>query len=937
MKTFIQCFIALVLLLTQTALAQTRLSDPIPNNPEVKTGILPNGLKYYIRHNKKPENKVELRLLVNAGAVLEDDDQQGLAHFMEHMNFNGLKNFPENEIIHYLQSIGVAFGNDLNAYTGFDETVYILPVPTDQEGKLDSAFMILSDWSGGALLAAAEIDKERGVILAESRIGKGASDRMMKQWLPKMLNGSKYAERLPIGKDSIIEHFDHSTLRRYYHDWYRPDNQAVVVVGDMPVDKAENLIKKYFSDYKGPVVKRPRPTDFGVKPYDKSSAIVVSDPEASETSISIMGNARKANVLKTGADYYDELIERIGNTIINNRLNELRVSANPPFVYGYSYLGSFVRGYENYNLGAMCGNEQMKSAVQALVTEAMRAYRFGFTQAELERAKAAVLTSLENKYKERDKMESGRLTYEMFSNFFMGAAFPSAEWEYNFASANVPGITLESMKSYISKIDIEKTYFAMINARTDPGLPTNEQLKQWIDEALKADVQPYTEANLASSLLEKEPVAGSIIKTERNEKLGTITYTLSNNTKVCLKPTDFKNDEIIFKGSRYGGFSLYDGADYQSAQFSNNVVEDMGYGTFSSVDLGKFLMGKRVSVMPVIAEYEEWMEGSSTINDLETMFRLLYLKSTSPRKDKDAFQSYVSRSKQNMESIKQDPQMLFIDSAYFELFQHHKLAHRFPAPAEYDKMNMDNAVAYYSERLGNAYGMYYTFVGSFTEDQIKPLIEKYIGGLPSKELNTTYRDFGMEPKPGINNFSLRKGSEQQAMLIIFYTGKHQFSPKTNFRLDMLNEVANNKVTQRIREKMSAIYGGGINGSIMRVPREEYRLQAYFPCGPDNIQSIDTAFAAIMTDLRKPGGITETDLKEVTEPAIKHNQVKLKENQYWRDKLLSAHMNNLNAEETILQKEEWIKELRVIDLTKTAAAFYASPNVFKAEWLPALIN
>jgi zinc protease len=348
-------------------------------------------------------------------------------------------------------------------------------------------------------------------------------------------------------------------------------------------------------------------------------------------------------------------------------------------------------------------------------------------------------------------------------------------------------------------------------------------------------------------------------------------------------------------------------------------------------------MGKRVSVVPVISEYEEWFEGSSTIKDLETMFQLLYLKSTSPRKDADAFKSYVSRMKQNMESVRQNPQMLFIDSAYYELFQHNKFAHRFHAPAEYDKVNMDNAVAYYSERLGNAYGMYYSFVGSFTEDQIKPLIEKYIGGLPSKQLTTTYKDLGMEPKPGMNNFTLRKGSEQQGMLIVFYTGKHMYSAKTNFRLDMLNEVANNKVTQRIREKMSAIYGGGINGRVMRVPREEYRLQAFFPCGPDNIQAIDTAFAAILSDMRKPGGITEKELKEVTEPAIKHNQVKLKENQYWRDQLLNAYMNDLNAEETILGKEEWIKSLRITDLTKTAAAFYNSPNVFKAQWLPALVN
>jgi zinc protease len=904
----------------------------IPVSPDVKTGTLSNGLKYYIKYNHKPEKKVELRLAVNAGSILEDNDQQGLAHFMEHMNFNGLKHFPGNELVHYLQSIGVGFGNDLNAFTGFDETVYILPVPSDDAEKLDKAFTVIADWSGLALLTPEEIDKERGVILAESRIGKGADDRMMKKWLPAMFNGSKYADRLPIGKDSIIEKFDHASLLRFYHDWYRPGLQAVVVVGDMPVDKAEKMIREKFSDFKNPANPRPRQPLFEVKPFTASRAMMVSDNEASMTMISLVSSANPSKEVVTEGDFMNNLINNLCFSMISGRLDELKNAANPPFAYAYAYLGSWVRGSESFSTGVMCGNSQMQAAIDAVVTTCMSVKKYGFTESELMRAKSKMVADYEQRYNERDKTESGRQVWEYVSNFFVNEAIPGIEWQYKFVKQNLGNVNLKSFDEIRSKITYNDKYFCYATAKTQPDLPTDEQLKSWVDKALQKPVEPYKENAIAASLLKAIPTPGKVTKTETSEKLGTTTYTLSNGATVCLKPTDFKNDEILFKGSRYGGFSLYTAEDYPSAQYSNNAVEEMGYGDFPKTDLEKFLSGKKVEVTPTVDKYTEWIEGRSTIKDLETMFQLIYLKCSSPRKDPQAFQSFVSREKQQLESIKQNPQYLFMDSAYNTLYQGNKRAHLIESPSIYDKINIDNAISFYRQRLCNADGMYFTIVGSFTIDQIKTLVEKYLGSLPSGNIDKNYKDMGLRTVRGKVNFTLRKGSEQQAMLTHSITGDMPYNPDDNFLLSQLNAIINNMIIDTIREKMSAIYGGGCGGGITRYPREEFLIQSQFPCSPDNIAKVDSAFFSLIEFTKKDGGISGDDWKRVREPALERYKVSIKTNEYWLGGLQNAFLNKTDPER-IVTYEQRVKDVTPEKLVQTSRKFYTRNNVLKSEWLP----
>lgn len=904
----------------------------IPLAPEVKSGTLPNGLKYYIRYNAKPEKKVELRMAVNAGSILEDEDQQGLAHFMEHMNFNGLEHFPGNELVHYLQSIGVEFGNDLNAYTGFDQTVYILPVPSDDPVKLEKAFQVIADWSGASLLTNEEIDKERGVILAESRLGKGADDRMMKKWLPELMNGSKYGERLPIGKDEIIEKFDYSVLKRFYKDWYRPNLQAVAVVGDMPVEEAEKMIIEKFGKFTNPQNARPRPELFEVKPFAESKAMMLSDDEANYTQISLIGNPFPDQPISTQKNYLDKITSDLLFRIISMRLDEAKNSPTPPFFYANAYLGGWARGTENFSLMAVSGNDKIKNAIETMVKEALRVKKFGVTQAELDRAKASMLASYEKFYNERTKTESGNLVWELVSLFLDGEAAPGIEWEYSFVKNNIDKINLSSFDPVREKINIDNKYFCYATAKTNPSLPTDDQLKQWVDNALAQPLEQYQEKALAKSLLAKEPKGGKTLRSILNKKLGTTTLTLENGVTVCLKPTDFKNDEIVFKGIRQGGYSLYEGKDYQSGQYSNNVVDEMGYGNFSNSDLKKFLAGKSVSVSTVVDDYSEFVSGNSTVKDLETMFQLLYLKSTSPRKDKDAFKSFISREKQQVENAKENPMYLFMDTTYNVLYQNNPRAHQIESPANYDKINMDNAVKFYKERIGNAKGMYYTFVGSFKIDEIKPLIEKYIGGLPSDEIVSKCKDIGLVPVQGKKTFTLKKGKEDQAMLTHYITGKSVFNADDNFYLSQLNEVVNNYILDTIREKMSAIYGGGTGGSIEKYPRQEYMIQTYFPCSAENIDKVDEAYTKIIDSVKVDGFIKDADWERVKEPALKKYQVDIKTNKYWLGALTNAYYNQVDPNR-IMTFEQRVNSVTPAKLSQIARKFYTGKNIFTARWVP----
>lgn len=908
-------------------------NDKIPLDAKIKTGVLANGLKYYIIQNKKPEKKIELRMVVNAGSILEDKDQLGLAHLMEHMNFNGLKNFPKNEVVHYLQSIGVDFGADLNAYTSFDETVYILPIPADDKDKIDKGFQIIADWSGAALMENDEIDKERKVVLEESRLGKGADDRMMKKWLPEYMYQSLYAERLPIGDDELLKTFKHDVIKRFHRDWYRPNLQAVMVVGDIEPAEAERLIKLKFSGFKNPANPRPRPEYFDVPARSSSKAMVLSDAEAPYTTIQIIGNSTKKTQATTVGQYMNDIKQNLFNSMISGRFEELKNSATPPFIFAFGgYSGGWARGWENYQLFAICGTDKIKDATEALVRESLKIKKFGFTQAELDRAKSSILNATEKSYNERDKTESRIRVDELVRHFLTNEPAPGIVWEYNLIKAKLGEIKLEDVNKLKEEITIDKTYFAVVTTKTANNLPSDAQLKEYVDVSMKSEVVAYEEKALPSTLLAKDPVAGKVVKEETDAKIGTTTWTLSNGAKVSFKKTDFKNDEIQFSGYRFGGSSVYEGADIMSADYCNNVVDEMGYGAFSNTDLQKFMTGKTADVNTIVDLNSDMVQGRSSIKDFETAMQLLYLKCSSPRKDEMAFASFKNRQVQMLAQMKSDPQSYYADTLNKFLYKNHPRSKEIPDAGDFDKINLDNAVAFYNKRFNTANGMHYFFVGSIPENQFKAIIEKYIGGLGNEAVVATTKDIGMEPISGENSLTVKVGKEPKSMvteMAYFYTPYNQAD---EMALNLLSEVVNNRITDIIREKMSAIYGGGVGLRLQKYPKEKFSMQSYLPCGPENAEKVKVALWEILNSTKTAGNITADELKKATETALQKYKVGVKTNGFWLASLSKYQQFGLPTE-NILNLETRLKAATPALLTAAANKYLQTKNVLHALLMP----
>ncbi|HEV7622317.1 MAG TPA: pitrilysin family protein, partial [Flavisolibacter sp.] len=612
-----------------------------------------NGLTYYIRKNAKPEKKVELRLVVNAGSILEENDQRGLAHFMEHMNFNGSKHFPKNELVDYLQKVGVKFGADLNAFTSFDETVYILPISSDNPQVLEKGFTVLEDWAFNNLMDKSEINKERGVVLEESRLSKGAQERMRRQYFPVLLNGSMYAERLPIGKDSILKTFSPSSLQRFYKQWYRPDLMAVIVVGDIDPAAIEQKIKTHFGQFKNPAGEKKRPAIIPIRQRDKPDAMVLTDDEATNTILEVFNFVRPEKKIKTWADYRAKLVQDLVTSIINQRLQELTQKENPPFVYGYSGLGQFIRGYEAFNSFAVIGNGTSEQAVNALIAETERARKYGFLPDELQRAKADILNQAETAFKEKNKSESGNIVGGYINNFLEGTPIPGAENRYQFIKQVLPDLTLEEINSEAKKMPSTKDAFALLLA---PGkmkgkLPSSDELEKQVIAANNQTVKPYEEKSIAKNLMDKDPIPGKIVKQSENEKLGTTDISLSNGITVTLKPTNFKNDQVLMDAWRWGGYQRFPLPDKDNAKHAAELVSVMGIKNFSPTDLQKYLSGKTVEVNPYMNDYEEGIQGSSSVKDLETFLQLVNLYLTQPGKDEGLYKSFINKEKGSIQFL----------------------------------------------------------------------------------------------------------------------------------------------------------------------------------------------------------------------------------------------------------------------------------------------
>lgn len=859
-------------------------STVLPVDPKITVGHLDNGLTYLIRENEKPEDRAQLWLVVNAGSILEDKDQQGLAHFTEHMAFNGTKHFAKQELVNYLESIGMKFGPEVNAYTSFDETVFMLQVPTDSIELMDKGLLILEDWAHNVSFDDEEIDKERGVVIEEWRLGRGANMRMLNKQLPIIFKGSRYADRLPIGKKEVLDTFHYATVKRFYHDWYRPDLMAVIAVGDFDKDWMEKRIRTHFSGIKGPDNPRPR-KKYGVPDNKETLFAIATDPEATYTIASVYYKSEPFEATTVG-EYRVLLLEQLFSRMFNQRLYELLNQPDPPFLVSYTGKSDLVRTKSVYTLNAAVKEDGIEKGLEALLTEAQRVREFGFTQAELERAKTKILRQYEQSYQEREKSESRSFASEYSRHFLQGECVPGIEYEYRMAKQMVPEIGLSEVNHLIEEWITENNRVVLLNAPERAKIPEKSDLMAVFDKVEDKELNAYTDEFSDQPLVEKVPEPGKIVSRKTIDTLGVTEWTLGNGVRVVLKPTDFKNDQILFRAFSPGGTSLASDKDYVSADMATDLIKESGVGNFGKTDLDKKLGDKIVSVSPTISTLDEGFSGSSSNQDIETMFQLIYLYMTGPRIDSTGFLSYRSRMKGIVENRSADPESAFYDTLMVTMASHSPRV--IPWSQErLDEMDMKTSWDFYRDRFADASDFTFFFVGSFSIDDIRPLVREYLGNLPSTGRIEHWKDPGIRPPKGVVKKEVRKGIEAKSRVNITFTGPFDYSRENNYELNSMTSVLRIKLREVLREDLGGTYGVGISSTSSRYPRQEYRITVNFGCAPDRVQELISNVFLVMDTLRSEGPDDEY-IEKVSEIQKRSYETNLKENRFWLSSLYNAY-------------------------------------------------
>ncbi len=906
------------------------LSSPLPLDTSVTVGHLPNGLTYFIRTNHKPEKRAELRLVVNAGSILEDNDQQGLAHFVEHMAFNGTKHFAKNDLIDYLESVGVRFGPDLNAYTSFDETVYMLQVPTDTPSILGTAFEILGDWAHEVSFSDTEIDKERGVILEEWRLGRGAGARMRDKQFPVIFQGSQYAVRLPIGKPEIIRNVDHPTLRRFYRDWYRPDLMAVVAVGDFDKSAIEKLIIKNFSAIPARTQERPRRL-FPVPDHTSTLYAIATDPEATTTSINVY-YLQPIESDTLARDYRRSLVESLFNQMMNERLQELARKADPPFLYAYGGGGRLVRTKDAFTLGAAVKDGGIGRGLKAIITEAARILKYGFTQTELDRTKSDLLRGIETAYNERTKTESSGLADELIRHFLTDEPVPGISYEYELYKRFLPGIALSEVNTLGSKWIEKQNRVITISApeKSASTIPDTTALAQILNEVDHADVAPYQDVVTTAPLLPSAPAHGTVRKEVERKDVGITELSLSNGVKVILKPTEFKNDEVLFSAFSDGGSSLVPDSDYIAAVTACGVLQESGLGSFDRTALDKKLAGTIAEVSPFISELTQGLGGSASPKDLPTLFQLIYLYFTAPRADSTAFLSYLARTRAYLENRSARPESAFDDTMQVTASQYNYRRRPFNIPM-LNELNLKKSLAIYRDRFSNAGEFTFVFVGNFTIASIESLLTTYVATLPSDARQEHWRDLGIRPPDGVVKKTVHRGIEPKSQVRIVFTGPFVWSRENRFALDALGQVLTIRLRENLREDKGGTYGVRVSGVPIHFPEQRYQFSISFGCAPDRVKELTRAtFSAIDSLQRFPPD--SSTVEKVREMSLREREVNLKQNGFWLSALQFCLQNDIDPAQ-ILTYSSLIQSLSPTIVQEAAKTYLDQQRYMEFELFP----
>ena len=916
--------------------AQTVDKDlPIPADPDIRIGKLENGLTYYIKLNKKPEKRAELRLAINAGSICETDGQQGLAHFCEHMCFNGTKNFPSNKMVSMLEEMGVKFGAELNAYTGFDQTIYMLKVPTDSIEWINRGFQVLEDWAHQVNLDDAEIDKERGVIVEEWRSGLGADDRMQAKYFPVILKGSKYAERLPIGKIDVIKSFPYDTLRSFYRSWYRPDLMAVVIVGDIDPALAEKKVREYFGRIPkavNPPARIEMPVPGNIEPLIS----IVTDKEASGFDAEIYFKHPKSTDITYG-DYRNSLMRTLFTGMLNNRLQEIAQKPDAPFLYAGTSYGSFYgRSVDVYSLSVGAKENQIEASLDVVLTENERVRQFGFTATELEREKKDLLSSYEKEAREADKTESRSYASEYIRNFLTGESIPGIQKEFEIAKGYLPGITLEEINNMGKSWTTDENMVALITAQEKEGVrvPAEEQVKEIIRGVKSKKISAYVDAVSDVPLLAAIPVATTIVKRADDKKSGYTDLTFGNGVHMILKPTDFKNDEIVLSAYSPGGFSIYPDSDVMSANLASAIITQSGLGDYDFTGLQKKLSGNTARLSPYIGELNEGVSGSCSPKDLETMLQLNYLYFTKIRRDENAYNAFISRVRNMIKPMRANPQVIFQDTLTKIISLNSPRVVAIPSDAQIDQIRLDRSISIFKDRFADASDFTYLMAGNFKVDEVIPMLEKYIGGLPSIKRKETWKDVTPGFPKGLVKVDVPKNSEPQSSVAMVWKGDFKWKIKDRQCFSMLMNILAIKCRESMREDQGGVYGVSVNGSASKYPKPMYTIQSTWGCSPENIAKLSGTVLAEMDTIKKDGP-REIDLNKVKETLIRDRETKMKENSFW----LSLLQNHFLLGDNILTLEEYkafINSITAADIKAVADKYLDTRNYVQVALTPAAV-
>ena len=906
------------------------LSATLPVDPDVKVGRFDNGLRYYIRVNKEPEQRAELRLVVNAGSILEDDDQQGLAHFVEHMAFNGTKNFPKQELVSFMESIGMRFGPSVNAYTSFDETVYMLQVPTDRAGVMEKAFQILQDWAQHVSFDADEIDKERGVIMEEWRLGRGAGARMMDKQFPTLLKDSRYAQRLPIGKPEVLQKFPHARLKQFYADWYRPDLMAVIAVGDFDQAAIEALIRKHFGSMTMPASPRPRPVP-PVPDHPGTLYAVATDKEATSTNLTIYSKMALRDPTSVGA-YRQQLVECVFGGMLSLRFSELAQKPDAPFIGAGAMRGVFVRSKEASLLNAMVKDGGVERGLQALFTETERVARHGFTSTELDRQKTNMLRSYERMVAEKDNRQSSGLAAEYARAFTTREPIPGLLYESELAKRFIPEITLTEVNALAREWAPDGNRVVVISAPEKDGaaIPDQQKLAAIIKGVESSKIEPYADTVGNAPLLDPLPAPGKVASSSAKPQFGITEWQLSNGVRVVLKPTTFREDEILFRAFSPGGTSLASDADFTAAITATLVVGQGGLGEFRAIDLPKVLAGKVASVQPYIEGEYEGMGGSASKKDLETMFQLLHLWFTKPRRDEEQFGVVTTQLKALYANQANQPAFALEQERAKTLYQNHFRARPFTAE-RVDEMSLDKSMAFFRSRFADASDFTFVFVGTFDIEGIRPLVERYVASLPSTNRKETWKDIDIRIPRGVITKRVEKGIEPKSTTNIVFSGAFPYNQEQRVGIRAMAQVLETRLREILREDLGGTYSVGVTASYSKVPREEYSVTISFGSAPDRADALAARVLEEIAKLRD-GGPTEKQVSDVREAMTRENQTNMQLNGYLVGQIAAKYQIG-EPLDTLFALTPFFDKLSVASIQAAAKTYLDLNNYVKLALFP----